>query len=128
MKTTEMLEIERALHSIELILDGRYGDKDFVPWPGPTHLRELPVNAQAAANRKIEEVNNAARERAAIHFCLTSTAVLLDVTQRLMSQQVHRSANDRAQWLKSLIEEIKTAARSGYRAGLMLTGHDPRSP
>jgi hypothetical protein len=129
MKTTEMLEIERVLHSIELILDGRYGDNDFAPGSGPTNLAELPMAAQTAANRKVEEVSNAAEERAAIHCCLTSAALILGVTQRLMSEPVYRLPKHRAERLKSLTEEIKMAARAAYRAGLMLAGkNDPCLP
>jgi hypothetical protein len=128
MKTTEMLEIERALHAIELILDGRYGDDEFAPWSGPTNLGELPTPEKEAALRKVEEANNASRERSAIHFCLTSCAMLLNLTQRLMREPAYLSPDDRAQRLRSLVDEIRTAARAAFSAALVLVGEDPSLP
>lgn len=124
MKTTEMLELERALHSIELILVARYGDHEFAPWSGPTDLGELPSPAQEVVIRRVEEANKASQERAAIHFCLTSAARLLTVTQLLMTEPLYRSPKDHAQRLRELVDEIRAGARSAYRAALMLLGQD----
>ncbi|VTU16437.1 hypothetical protein [Variovorax sp. RA8] len=128
MKTTEMLEIERALHAIELMLDGRYGDHEFAPWCGPTNLGELSGPAKEAAVRRIEEANNASRERSAIHFCLTSSSMLLNVTQRLMREPAPLSPKDRAQRQRLLVDEIRSAARTAYRAALILIGEEPCLP
>ena len=123
-----MLEIERALHAIELMLDGRYGDHEFAPWSGPTNLGELPAPAKETAIRSVEEANNASRERSAIHFCLTSSAMLLNVTHRLMHEPAYLSPKDRAQRLRLLVDEIRAAARAAYRAALILVGEDPCLP
>lgn len=124
MKTTEMLELERALHSIELILATRYGDHEFAPWTGPTNLGELPLPAQEDAIRRVEEANKASQERAAIHHCLSSAATLLMVTELLMAEPVYRSSKDHAQRLRELVGEIRAGARSADRAALMLLGLD----
>ena len=128
MKTTEMLELELALNKIQLILDRRYGDHDYTPWAGPTELGELPAAAKEVANRKVDEANEASRERAAIHFSLTSSILILGVTQRLMSAPVYLSAKDRAERLRQLTDDLRTAAQAAYRAGLMLLGVDPDQP
>jgi hypothetical protein len=125
MKTTEMLEIERALHAIELILDSRYGDDEFTPWSGPTNFGQLPTPEKEAAIRTVEEANNASRERSAIHFCLTSCAMLPSLTQRLMHQPDYLSPSDRALRLRLLVDEIRAAARAAFRAALILVGEDP---
>jgi hypothetical protein len=125
MKTTEMLEIERALHAINLLLDGRHGDDEFAPWSGPPDLGGLPLREKEAAVRRIEEVNNAARERSAMHFCLTSSAMLLNLTQRLMHEPAYLAPNDRAQRLRLLVDEVRAAARTAFRAALVLVGEDP---
>ena len=120
-----MLELERVLHAIQLILDGRYGDHEFTPWPGPTHLDELPPAAKEATSRKVEEANEASRERAAIYSTLSSSAMLLGVTQRLMSAPVYHSPNDGEARLRLLVDEIDTGARAAYRASLVLLDVDP---
>ncbi|MDN8618682.1 hypothetical protein QZH52_37045 [Variovorax ginsengisoli] len=127
MKTTEMLELERALHSIELILAARYGDHEFAPWSGPTNLGELSPPAQEVVIRRVEEANKASQERAAIHFCLTSAARLLTVTQLLMTEPVYRSPEHHARRRRELVNEIRAGARSAYRAALILLGQDPAS-
>ncbi|MDM0047541.1 hypothetical protein [Variovorax sp. J22R115] len=127
MKTTEMLELERALHSIELILAARYGDHEFAPWSGPTNLGELPPPAQEVVIRRVEEANKASQERAAIHFCLTSAARLLTVTQLLMTEPVYRSPEHHARRLSDLVDEIRAGARSAHQAALMLLGQDTGS-
>jgi hypothetical protein len=127
MKTTEMLEIERAIHAIELILDGRYGDDEFARWSGPTHLGELAAPDKEAAIRKVEEANNASRERSAIYLCLTSSA-MLRLTQRLLHEPAFHSPNDRAQRLRLLVDEIRAAARAAFRAALVLVGEEPSLP
>ncbi|SFN22545.1 hypothetical protein [Variovorax sp. OV329] len=124
MKTTEMLELERALHSIELILAARYGDHEFAPWSGPTNLGELPPPQRDVVIRRVEEANKASQERAAIHFCLTSAARLLTVTQLLMTEPVYRAPKDHTQRLRELVHDIRAGARSAYRAALMLLGQD----
>lgn len=124
MKTTEMLELERALHSIELILAARYGDHEFAPWSGPTDLGELPPPAQEVVIRRVEEANEAAQERAAINLCLTSAARLLTVTQLLMTDPVYQSPKDPARRLRALVDEIRAGARVAYRAALMLLGQE----
>jgi hypothetical protein len=128
MKTTEMLELEQALHKIQLILDSRFGDHDYKPWAGPTNLGELPATAKEEARRKVDEANEASRERAAIHFSLTSSAILLEVAQRLMSAPVHLAPKDRAKRLRQLTDDLRTAARAAYRAGLMLLNVDSCLP
>jgi len=128
MKTTEMLELEQALHKIQLILDSRFGDQEYKPWAGPTNLGELPATAKEEARRKVDEANEASRERAAIHFSLTSSAILLEVAQRLMSAPVHLSPKDRAKRLRQLTDDLRTAARAAYRAGLMLLNVDSCLP
>jgi hypothetical protein len=120
MKTTEMLELERALHSIEMILTPRYGDYEFAAWSGPADLGELPSLSQEVVIRKVEETDKASQERAAIHFCLTSAARLLTVTQLLMTKPVNQSPKDHAQRLRELVDEIRAGAQSAYRAALLL--------
>jgi hypothetical protein len=130
MKTTEMLELERALEKIQLILDSRFGDQDYVPWtgPSPTELGEVPVDVKEAASRVVDETNEASRERAAIHFCLTSSVVFVDVAHRLMSAPVYLSPKEKAERLRQLIDDLRMAARAAYRAGLMLLNVDPCLP
>ncbi|MET0542978.1 MAG: hypothetical protein ABWZ88_14645 [Variovorax sp.] len=120
MKTTEMLELERALQKLQMILDCRYGDHDYAPWAGPTELGDLPTEAREAAKRRVDDANEAARERAAIHFSLTSSIVLLGVVQRLMCAPSALSPKDRTARLCQLTEDLRTAAQTAYRAGLML--------
>jgi hypothetical protein len=124
MKTTEILELERSIHAIEVILAGRYGDHEFVPWSGPTDLGELPPPVKETVIRRVEESNKASQERAAIHFCMSSAASLLTVTQLLMTEPVYRSPKDSDQRLREMVDEIRAAARSAYRAALMLLGQD----
>ncbi|MDM0117595.1 hypothetical protein QTI66_36395 [Variovorax sp. J22R133] len=128
MKTTEMLELERALQKLQLILDCRYGDHEYTPWAGPTELGELPAAAREVARRKVDEANESARERAAIHFSLTSSIMLVGVAQRLMSASVHLSPKERAERLRQLTRDLRTAAQTAYRAGLMVLNAEPCLP
>lgn len=126
MKTTEILELERAIYAIDVILAGRYGDDEFVHWFGPTDLGGLPPLEKETVIRRVAEANKASQERAAIHFCMTSAARLLAVTQVLMTEPVYRSPKNHDQRLRELVNEIREGARSAYRAALTLLGQDAR--
>lgn len=127
MNTTEMLELQEAIHKIQMVLNGRYGEHDFRLWGDPTDLGELSGAARGVVSR-VDEASEASRERAAIYFCLSSAIVLLGVTQRLMSAPTNLSPKDRAERLRQLIEDLRTAARAAYRAGLLLLNVDPCLP
>jgi hypothetical protein len=46
------------------------------------------------------------------------------VTQLLMTEPVYRSPKDHARRVLELVDEIRSGARSAYRAALMLMGQD----
>lgn len=126
MKTAELLEVERALRSIGRTLEARYHDHDRDLASAPSSAADLPTDTRAPANPDVTGRHSAMQERAAIHYCLTSAAVLLDATRQLMAQPAPRAPKDREERLRSLIDDMKVAAHSAYRAGFSLAGHDPR--
>lgn len=128
MKATEMQELERALHKIQQILDSRSGDHHYTPWAGPTNFGELPAARREVASHMVDAANEASRERAAIYFSLTASAILLGVTHRLMSAPTFLSTKDRAERMRQLTNDLRTAARAAYRAGLMLLNVDTCLP
>ncbi|MDM0045973.1 hypothetical protein QTH91_15905 [Variovorax dokdonensis] len=128
MNTNEALELERAIHQIQLILQSRYRDHEYTPWAGPTGLGELPPTDKEMAIHMVEAANEASRERVATHFVLTSSTILLGVAQRLMSAPSYLSPKDRAARMRQLTDDLRTGARTAYRAGLMLLDVDPCLP
>lgn len=118
-----MLEIERALQAIEVILADCHGDDECAPVFGLTHLGEPPPGKEIAA-RSVEEGQLASHECAAIHLCLTSAVTLLAVVQRLMTKPVVQSPKDRTERLCTLVSDIRAGGRTAFRAGLVLVGQD----
>jgi len=125
MKSSQMLEIEQALHAIRLILADRKGDGESAPSFDLTDLNKLLPAGKIPA-RNVEEDRFASQERAAIRLCLTSTATLLDVVRFLVTEPATRSSNDRAQHLSKLVGDIRNGGRYAYHAALMLLGQDTR--
>jgi len=128
MKTTEALELERAIHMIQLILESRSGDHDYKPWAGPTGLGDLPATDREMAMHMVDAANEVSRERAATYFSLTASSILLGVAQRLMAAPNYLSPRDRTERVRQLTDDLRTAARAAYRAGLMLLDMDPCLP
>jgi len=125
MKTTELLEVERALHSIGLTLKACYQDRDRGPCSVRSGSGALTTQPKAGSHAEVAQRSTAVQERAAIHYCLTSASVLLDATRHLMTEPSALSPQDRAQRRRSLIDDMEIAAHSAYRAGSVLAGHDP---
>lgn len=124
MKTTQMPEIERALHAIEVILAGRNGNDESARCFGLSHLGELPPPGKEIAARSMEEGKFAPQECAAVHLCLTSAATLLAVVQRLMAEPAIRSPKERTERLGKLVADIRAGGRTAFRAGLVLLDQD----
>jgi len=126
MKTTQMSEIERALHAIRLILADRNVDGESTPSIALTDLGELPPPRKQVPARSLEEDKFASQEREAVRLCLTSAAALLAVVQRLVIESAVRSPGDRAQHVPRLVADIRTGGRTAYHAALVLLGQDTR--
>jgi hypothetical protein len=99
MKTPEMLDMAIARHLIEVMLDRCKSDDAF-------------------------ETNATAQYRKALHKSLESSRMLMSVAHQLMVQPESLTPRDSTERLKALLEEIKTAARTAYQAGLLLTGRE----
>lgn len=103
-----------------------------MPNQGATPRRELAQACLDDALALIESVlddrddeNTAAAERAAMRVCVTSAHVLLGAARQLMAEPLHLLApKERAQRLKTLVDETRNGGRAAYRAALMLTGHE----
>lgn len=116
MQSTELREIDRALRSVGRTLDAWYLSSD------AGDLRA--IGNQPADDNNAVKRECAVRERAAIHFCLTSASVLLGATQRLLTESAPQPDLDRKKRLFALIDDLNLAARSVSRAGSALAGHD----
>ncbi|MDN8618058.1 hypothetical protein [Variovorax ginsengisoli] len=124
MKITQILEIERALQSIEVMLAGCHGDDESAPGFGLTRLSEPRPPGKKIAAGSVKEEKFASQECAAIHLCLTCAATLLAVVQRLMTEPAIRSPKERAERLCKLVSDIRAGGRTAFRAGLVLVGQD----
>lgn len=99
MKTPEMLDMAIARQLIEVMIDRYTSDDAF-------------------------QTNVAVQDRKVVHKSLESSRLLMGVAHQLMAQTESLTPKDSAERVKALLEEIKTAARTAYQAGLLLTGRD----
>jgi hypothetical protein len=99
MRTPDTQDVAVAYRLIEVMLDRCNSDDAFesiVPW----------------------------RERMAARKSLESSRILLGVVHHLMLPPDSLKPAETAARLKTVLENIKTAARGAYQAGLLLTGTD----
>lgn len=117
-----MIEIERALRAVELVLAGGCATHELASLSGggPYRAGEAPPAVEEITVRGAE----ASQERAAIRCCLTSIAKLVAVTQLLMAEPARRSPEERAERLCRLVDDIRDGARSAYRGALILLGQE----
>ncbi|MDM0074821.1 hypothetical protein QTH90_10545 [Variovorax sp. J2P1-59] len=108
MKTTEMLDIEKALQLVEHVLI-RSGDEG-------EHLLSISPNSG-------DGKRGLAQRRQATRKSLSSAKNLLAVAVRLMDDDAPRQSDKEATLqMKQAIEKLKVAARGAYEAGHLLVG------
>lgn len=107
MKTTEILDIEKALQLIEHVLI-RSGDE------GEHLLPDAPKGGDSE--------RGLAQRRQATRKSLSSARNLLAVAVRLMDASDEQTGKEGTLQIKSAIEKLKVAARGAYEAGHLLVG------
>lgn len=107
MKTTELLEVERALQLIEQVLlrGGEEGE----------HLVPRSSNRKDGG-RSLEQ------QRLATRKSLSSARNLLTVAVGLMDEPGQPAGKEASIQMKIAIDKLKVAARGAYEAGHLLVG------
>ncbi|VTU24998.1 hypothetical protein H6CHR_02305 [Variovorax sp. PBL-H6] len=94
---------------------------DAVPYFSPTDLAALSPGGQEDALHAEEKVYEAHPERAAIHFCMSSSTQLLELSRSLLDEPHLCSPAERMSRHKKLVNDAKAAGRGAYRAALILS-------
>ncbi|CAN7774045.1 hypothetical protein LJR290_007688 [Variovorax sp. LjRoot290] len=122
--STEEDLIQAAIASVERARVYIEGGRERVPSFSPTDLGALTPAAQDEALRVEAKAHRARPEWAAIQCCLTSSSQLLEVSRSLLQRPAPRALPEQMGDRKKLVNEVKVAGRTAYRAALILSGTD----
>ncbi len=92
-----------------------------IPYFSPTDLGALSPGRQEDALHLERGAYKAHPDRAAIHFCLTTSSQLLDLSRSLVEEPTGHSRAELMSRRKKLVNDAKAAGRGAYRAALILS-------
>jgi len=116
--------LENAVDAIEQMSHHMRESQPDVAFTSSTDLLSLSPNEE---ERVLIEETESYRERptlSAIQFCLKSSMAMLAICHSLIEHDAAESPGERERHWKKLAADAKTAARTAYRAALILSDPD----